>query len=314
MVFKLLSLCTLRSVSATLPSGQLSAIPWRRSGVKYTNNEAYFDVIEEVDAIIDRNGQTVFSEIQGYIDCCCKLSGMPDLTLSFMNPRLFDDVSFHPCVRFKRWESERMLSFVPPDGNFRLMSYHIGSQSNVAIPIYVRHTLQFRSGEQGRLDITVGPKTTLGRTVEGVRLEIDMPKGVLNCALFANQGKYTYDPVQKLLHWDVGRLDVAKLPNLRGTVSVAVPTASAMSSGSSASASSAVAAGSSGLASMSALPGSGGSGGGLEANPSVNVHFSIPQLAVSGLKVNRLDMYGEKYKPFKGVKYVTKAGKFQIRM
>lgn len=29
---------------------------------------------------------------------------MPDLTLSFMNPRLFDDVSFHPCVRFKRWE------------------------------------------------------------------------------------------------------------------------------------------------------------------------------------------------------------------
>lgn len=42
-----LNLC---SVSGTLPSGQLSAIPWRRSSVKYTNNEAYFDVIEEVDA------------------------------------------------------------------------------------------------------------------------------------------------------------------------------------------------------------------------------------------------------------------------
>lgn len=99
--------------------------------MKYTNNEAYFDVVEEVDAIIDRTGATVFAEIQGYvclrckylsctvintsctliictclfqIDCCIKLSGMPDLTLSFMNPRLFDDVSFHPCVRFKRWE------------------------------------------------------------------------------------------------------------------------------------------------------------------------------------------------------------------
>lgn len=33
----------------------------------------------------------------------------------------------------------------------------------------------------------------------------------------------------------------------------------------------------------------------------------------AGLKVNRLDMYGEKYKPFKGVKYLTKAGKFQVR-
>lgn len=46
----------------------------------------------------------------------------------------------------------------------------------------------------------------------------------------------------------------------------------------------------------------------------LQVHFSISQLAVSGLKVNRLDMYGERYKPFKGVKYITKAGKFQIRM
>ncbi|PSN44402.1 AP-3 complex subunit mu-2 [Blattella germanica] len=213
------------SVSATLPSGQLSNVPWRRTGVKYTNNEAYFDVVEEVDAIIDKAGSTVFAEIQGYIDCCIKLSGMPDLTLSFMNPRLFDDVSFHPCVRFKRWESERILSFIPPDGNFRLMSYHIGSQNIVAIPIYVRHNISFREAGGGRLDITVGPKQTIGRTIS-------------------------------------------------------------LQSGAAA----------------------------VESNPAINVQFIISQLAVSGLKVNRLDMYCEKYKPFKGVKYITKAGRFQIRM
>lgn len=146
---------------------------------------------------------------------------MPDLTLSFMNPRLFDDVSFHPCVRFKRWESERMLSFIPPDGNFRLMSYHIGTQSVVAIPIYIRHNLVFKTGEQGKLDITVGPKTTLGRTVESVKLEVCMPKNVLNCLLVPNQGKYSFDPKTQILHWDVGRVDVTKLPNIRGTVSSA---------------------------------------------------------------------------------------------
>lgn len=171
-----------------------------------------------------------------------------------------------------------MLSFIPPDGNFRLMSYHIGSQSVVAIPIYVRHSVSAKSGEQGRLDITVGPKQTLGRTVEGVRLEVLMPKHVLNCCLQANQGKYTYDPAAKVLHWDIGRIDVTRLPNIRGSISIQ--------------------AGSSGT----------------DINPSINVHFSINQLAVSGLKVNRLDMYGEKYKPFKGVKYITKAGRFQIRM
>lgn len=47
------------------------------------------------------------------------------------------------------------------------MSYHISSQSVVAIPVYVRHNLALKSGEQGRLDLTVGPKQTLGRAVEG---------------------------------------------------------------------------------------------------------------------------------------------------
>lgn len=55
------------SVSATLPSGQLSNVPWRRTNVKYTNNEAYFDVIEEIDAIIDKSGSVVSAEIQGYV-------------------------------------------------------------------------------------------------------------------------------------------------------------------------------------------------------------------------------------------------------
>lgn len=62
------------------------------------------------------------------------------------------------------------MSFIPPDGNFRLISYHIGSQSVVAIPIYVRHNLSIKTGEQARLDLTVGPKQTLGRTVEGIRV------------------------------------------------------------------------------------------------------------------------------------------------
>lgn len=121
------------NVGNTLPSGQLSTIPWRRAAVKYTNNEAYFDVVEEIDAILDKSGifrlhfltvkmrngpnmsfffctyqvlkvytgfifylffsfilgTTVFAEIQGVIDACVKLSGMPDLTLSFMVSYVF---------------------------------------------------------------------------------------------------------------------------------------------------------------------------------------------------------------------------------
>ncbi|XP_009070208.1 PREDICTED: AP-3 complex subunit mu-2, partial [Acanthisitta chloris] len=186
------------NVGDQLPTGQLSVVPWRRTGVKYTNNEAYFDVIEEIDAIIDKSGSTITAEIQGVIDACVKLTGMPDLTLSFMNPRLLDDVSFHPCVRFKRWESERILSFIPPDGNFRLLSYHVSAQNLVAIPVYVKHNISFRdSSSLGRFEITVGPKQTMGKTVEGVMVTSQMPKSVLNMTLTPSQGTHVFDPVTK---------------------------------------------------------------------------------------------------------------------
>uniref|UniRef100_A0A9L0S945 AP-3 complex subunit mu-1 n=1 Tax=Equus caballus TaxID=9796 RepID=A0A9L0S945_HORSE len=315
------------NVGDTLPTGQLSNIPWRRAGVKYTNNEAYFDVVEEIDAIIDKSGSTVFAEIQGVIDACIKLSGMPDLSLSFMNPRLLDDVSFHPCIRFKRWESERVLSFIPPDGNFRLISYRVSSQKYVdgstrichhisvcwveltfpcfmltvgylnssllplamaheetrknclvAIPVYVKHSISFKENSScGRFDVTIGPKQNMGKTIEGVTVTVHMPKVVLNMNLTPTQGSYTFDPVTKVLTWDVGKITPQKLPSLKGLVN---------------------------LQSGAPKP---------EENPSLNIQFKIQQLAISGLKVNRLDMYGEKYKPFKGVKYVTKAGKFQVR-
>lgn len=54
--------------------------------------------------------------------------------------------------------------------------------------------------------------------VEEVKLEIPMPKAVANCNLVASQGRYTFDPVSKVLHWDVGKIDIAKLPNIKGTV------------------------------------------------------------------------------------------------
>jgi AP-3 complex subunit mu len=63
------------------------------------------------------------SEVRGEIAVNCRLSGMPDLTLFLNNPRMLDDSSFHPCVRYNRWDFEKVLSFVPPDGQFKLMNY-----------------------------------------------------------------------------------------------------------------------------------------------------------------------------------------------
>lgn len=264
------------NVADTLPTGQLSNVPWRRQGVKYTSNEAYFDVTEEIDAIIDRSGSTIFAEIQGTIDATVKLSGMPDLTLSFVNPRLLDDVSLHPCIRLKRWESERVFSFIPPDGSFQLCSYQVSSQSVVAIPIYVRHNIQY-AGSGGKFELVVGPRQTMGKTVEDVVVKAPMPSQVTSLNLNPSQGHYMFDQVDKVMTWFVGPIAAGKPPSIRGTISI-----------------------------QSGLPTP-------EEKPTLAITFKVQQMCVSGVRVNRLDMYGEKYKPFKGVKYITKAGRFQVR-
>merc|ERR1711871_85512 len=123
------------NVVADLPDGTLSNVPWRKGGVKYSTNEIYFDVIEEIDCIIDANGSTVSCEVLGTIQCNCRLSGMPDISLTFAQPDVLQDCSFHPCVRFGRGERERVMSFVPPDGNFELVSYRVDRAFQ--LPVFV---------------------------------------------------------------------------------------------------------------------------------------------------------------------------------
>lgn len=72
--------------------------------------------------------------------------------------------------------------------------------SLVAIPVYVKHNITFREGSsQGRFDLTLGPKQTMGKAVESVLVSSQLPRGVLNANLNASQGTYTFDPVTKVL-------------------------------------------------------------------------------------------------------------------
>ena len=71
--------------------------------------------------------------------------------------------------------------------------------------MYVKQSISFfESGSGGRLDLTVGPKQTMGKTVECFVVTIHMPKAVLSASLVATQGSYTYDPATKVTTWGGG--------------------------------------------------------------------------------------------------------------
>nr|CDS25383.1 AP 3 complex subunit mu 1 [Hymenolepis microstoma] len=268
---------TLGNVNATLPANQLTNIRWRRAGVKYTTNEAFFDMTERVNVIIDRSGNILLAEIEGTIDCLVHLSGMPDLSLSFNNPRLLDDVSLHPCVRYFRWEKQRIISFVPPDGKFRLFSYFIPAINSISLPLALRHNISLKESGS-RFELSVSPKATAGKTLEEVKVMVLMPSEVSGVNVTPSLGRAAFDTATKTLTWDVGLLEPRTYPSLKGTVTLHNGTTQ------------------------------------ISSTPVVNLHFVFPQTLVSGLRVSRLEMHRENYNPYKGVKYMTVSGNYEVRI
>src|ERR1700710_1126605 len=90
----------------------------------------------------------------------CYLSGMPELRLGLNDKVMFEttgratrgkaiemeDVKFHQCVRLSRFENDRTISFIPPDGEFELMSYRLNTQ--VKPLIWVECMVESHSGSR----------------------------------------------------------------------------------------------------------------------------------------------------------------------
>jgi AP-1 complex subunit mu len=89
--------------------------------------------------LIGPNNNIIKSEIIGVVKGNCQLTGMPDLKLGLNDKAYYDtqgrtskskaiefsDIKFHQCVRLGKFENERMITFIPPDGEFELMSYRL---------------------------------------------------------------------------------------------------------------------------------------------------------------------------------------------
>jgi len=52
-----------------------------------------------------------------------------------------EDVKFHQCVRLSRFENDRTISFIPPDGEFELMSYRLNTHVSLDFWIWTAAVL-----------------------------------------------------------------------------------------------------------------------------------------------------------------------------
>ena len=104
-------------------------------GHQAPQNEIFLDVIEKLNLLASSNGTVLNSEIVGAVRM--KSLGMPELKLGLNDKLMFEatgrpmtrgkaveleDIT-HQCVRLARFGKH--VSFIPPDGEFDLMTYRL---------------------------------------------------------------------------------------------------------------------------------------------------------------------------------------------
>jgi len=261
------------AVSDVLSPASTSKIPWRRKNVTYMNNSIKLDFIEKMDVVVNGvTGQVVSSFVNGAIECTCELSGMPDLTFTFQNPALLECVQLHRCVRIHRFQRDRIVSFVPPDGKFTLLRFRVPGGNS--LPIRVTPQIELRPGKsQVKIRVNAAPGVD---NIERLALEIRFPRKTMAFGLSCNIGKLVPDEITKVLQWNIGKYNTKKTPELEGSV---------------------------------VLP----KDFNQDVKAIIKVMFEIKSYTSTGIKIDSLSVHNVKYKPFKGMRSLTRAASYVVR-
>eukprot|EP01132_Coremiostelium_polycephalum_P000481 gene481-609_t len=207
-----------RGVKApALPPAITGAVSWRKENIKYNKNEVFLDVVESINLLVSANGTVLRSEIVGAIKMKSKLSGMPELRLGLNDKILFEnstktgapkgkgieleDVKFHQCVRLSKFENDRTISFIPPDGEFELMSYRL----NTTVKPLIWIECISDSHAHSRVEYMVKAKSQFkGKSIaNNVEIIIPVPSDADTPRFRCTIGSCKYAPEKDAIIWSI---------------------------------------------------------------------------------------------------------------
>eukprot|EP00873_Tetraselmis_striata_P002955 jgi/Tetstr1/423219/TSEL_001337.t1 len=255
------------------------AVGWRREGIRYKKNEVFLDIVEKVNLLMSSKGTVLRCDVTGQILMKCFLSGMPDLKLG-LNDKLEDNsITFHPCVNLGRFSTERVVSFVPPDGEFELLKYRC--QEGISLPFRVIPIIK----EYGRtrIEVNVKVKSTFNSKLFALNVvvRVPVPKYTAKANIQITNGKAKYDAAKNELVWKMKRFTGQTEHSLSAEVELVATTAEHAA----------------------------------WSKPPIKMDFQVPMFSASGLRVQYLKVWDKSsYKVDKWVRKISKSGDYDIRM
>jgi len=272
------------------PPALTNAVSWRSEAIKYRKNEVFLDVIESVNLLVSVSGNVLKSEIVGSVKMKCYLSGMPELRLGLNDKILFEntgrgksksveleDVKFHQCVRLSRFENDRTISFIPPDGEFELMGYRLNT--HVKPLIWIESVIERHP--HSRIEYMIKAKSQFKKrsTANNVEIVIPVPEDA-DCPKFKTTiGNVKYAPEMSSVIWTIKSFQGGKEYLMRAHF---------------------------GLPSVISEES--------EGRPPISVKFEIPYFTVSGIQVRYLKIIEKSgYQALPWVRYITQNGDYTLR-
>ncbi|EDO41835.1 predicted protein [Nematostella vectensis] len=286
-----------REEQAQITSQVTGQIGWRRDGIKYRRNELFLDVLESVNLLMSPQGQVLSAHVSGRVVMKSFLSGMPECKFG-MNDKLvvekqskssssdtstgiaIDDCTFHQCVKLSKFETERSISFIPPDGEFELMRYR--TTKDISLPFRVIPLV--REVGRSRMEVKVVLKSNFKPSILGQKIEVRIPTPPTTAGVqvVCLKGKAKYKSSENAIVWKIKRMGGMKESQISAEIEL-MPTKDAKK----------------------------------WARPPISLNFEVP-FACSGLKVRYLKVFEPKlnysdHDTIKWVRYISRSGLYETR-
>lgn len=188
-----------------------------------------------------------------------------------------DDATFHRCVQLGKYDQDRAITFVPPDGEFQLMSYRVGE--NVKLPFRVLAIVDQLTPQRVVFNIKVIANIPEQMYASNANFYIPCPPNTARATVAVPAGRGFYDATKRRIVWQVARFAGASEMTLQADLKLIKQTKKKQ-----------------------------------WVRPPIKAEFQVPMFASSGLKVTHLNVYERSgYKAIKWVRYVTRAGSYEIR-
>jgi len=263
-------------------------IPWRSPDIFYKKNQLFLDVIESVNLTVSAKGTILANDVTGVIKMKSQLSGMPDCSLGMNDKALLigdatqkksiqlADVTFHQCVRLTRFDQDRSINFIPPDGEFELMKYR--TTDNITQQFRLLHNIKESSKTHLSLDVNVRALFSELQYGENIKIKIPVPKNAAVCKTRCTTGSAKYHPEHCAILWRISRFNGMTQQTITVDVDLVQTTETERWD-----------------------------------KPPILMDFVIPALTATGLQIRYLKIASD-YKTIKWVRYITKAGTIQYRL